>query len=159
MGRLLGRSAKHRNLELFWTWSPIGMLYAHFLQIWMAYIQKVAPHLVYCAISLPPIHNTLFFSSSLLHWISAATTCICIGMPPFPTQESVNGTSFSSLVTGSTSHKLVTSEVSRILWLYYNDSVSVLLSSSVCSLTHSWSRGHCFSFVHAMSCSSSHLIL
>lgn len=31
--------------------------------------------------------------------------------------------SFSSLVTGSRSHKLVTSEVSRILWYYYNDSV------------------------------------
>ena len=29
----------------------------------------------------------------------------------------------SSLVTGSTSHKLVTSDVSRILWRYYNDSV------------------------------------
>ncbi|KAF8797952.1 phosphatidylinositol synthase [Phlegmacium glaucopus] len=29
---------------------------------------------------------------------------------------------YSSLVTGSTSHKLVTSEVSRILWMYYNDS-------------------------------------
>lgn len=29
---------------------------------------------------------------------------------------------YSSLVTGSRSHKLVTSEVSRILWLYYNDS-------------------------------------
>ncbi|KAF4614545.1 hypothetical protein D9613_002986 [Agrocybe pediades] len=29
---------------------------------------------------------------------------------------------YSSLVTGSTSHKLVTSDVSRILWLYYNDS-------------------------------------
>jgi len=32
---------------------------------------------------------------------------------------------FSSLVTGSRSHKLVTSEVSRILWYYYNDSVSL----------------------------------
>jgi hypothetical protein len=30
---------------------------------------------------------------------------------------------FSSLVTGSRSHKLVTSDVSRILWYYYNDSV------------------------------------
>jgi len=30
----------------------------------------------------------------------------------------------SSLVTGSRSHKLVTSDVSHILWLYYNDSVS-----------------------------------
>jgi hypothetical protein len=29
----------------------------------------------------------------------------------------------SSLVTGSKSHKLVTSEVSRILWFYYNDPV------------------------------------
>ncbi|KAJ3513652.1 hypothetical protein NLJ89_g2830 [Agrocybe chaxingu] len=28
---------------------------------------------------------------------------------------------YSSLVTGSTSHKLVTSDVSRILWMYYND--------------------------------------
>ena len=33
---------------------------------------------------------------------------------------------FSSLVTGSTSHKLVTSDVSRILWMYYNDSVRVI---------------------------------
>jgi len=29
---------------------------------------------------------------------------------------------YSSLATGSTSHKLVTSDVSRILWMYYNDS-------------------------------------
>ncbi|KAF9456773.1 CDP-diacylglycerol-inositol 3-phosphatidyltransferase [Collybia nuda] len=29
---------------------------------------------------------------------------------------------YSSLVTGSRSHKLVTSDVSHILWLYYNDS-------------------------------------
>ncbi|KAF8163228.1 CDP-diacylglycerol-inositol 3-phosphatidyltransferase [Crassisporium funariophilum] len=29
---------------------------------------------------------------------------------------------YSSLVTGSTSHKTVTSDVSRILWFYYNDS-------------------------------------
>jgi len=29
---------------------------------------------------------------------------------------------YSSLATGSRSHKLVTSDVSRILWLYYNDS-------------------------------------
>ncbi|CDZ97046.1 mitochondrial carrier [Phaffia rhodozyma] len=28
---------------------------------------------------------------------------------------------YSSLATGSTSHKLVTADVSRILWLYYND--------------------------------------
>jgi CDP-diacylglycerol--inositol 3-phosphatidyltransferase len=31
---------------------------------------------------------------------------------------------YSSLLTGAASHKLVTSEVSRILWYYYNDSVS-----------------------------------
>jgi len=34
---------------------------------------------------------------------------------------------YSSLVTGSTSHKLVTSDVSRILWLYYNDSRTLFL--------------------------------
>ena len=36
---------------------------------------------------------------------------------------------FSSLVTGSRSHKLVTSDVSRILWYYYNDSVRTLRMS------------------------------
>ena len=36
---------------------------------------------------------------------------------------------YSSLVTGSTSHKLVTSDVSRILWMYYNDPVSSVTSS------------------------------
>ena len=36
----------------------------------------------------------------------------------------------SSLVTGSRSHKLVTSDVSRILWYYYNDSVSVFFESN-----------------------------
>jgi hypothetical protein len=35
----------------------------------------------------------------------------------------------SSLVTGSRSHKLVTSDVSRILWYYYNDSVRTLSTS------------------------------
>jgi len=34
---------------------------------------------------------------------------------------------YSSLVTGSTSHKLVTSDVSRILWLYYNDPTTLFL--------------------------------
>ncbi|KAG5646664.1 hypothetical protein DXG03_002654 [Asterophora parasitica] len=34
---------------------------------------------------------------------------------------------YSSLVTGARSHKLVTSDVSRILWLYYNDSRTLFL--------------------------------
>ncbi|TFK76525.1 phosphatidylinositol synthase [Pluteus cervinus] len=34
---------------------------------------------------------------------------------------------YSSLATGSRSHKLVTSDVSRILWLYYNDSRTLFL--------------------------------
>ena len=33
-----------------------------------------------------------------------------------------------SLVTGSSSHKAVTSDVSRILWYYYNDSVRLQTS-------------------------------
>lgn len=32
---------------------------------------------------------------------------------------------FRSLTTGSSSHKTVTSDVSRILWYYYNDSVGI----------------------------------
>ncbi|KAB5596502.1 CDP-diacylglycerol--inositol 3-phosphatidyltransferase [Ceratobasidium theobromae] len=34
---------------------------------------------------------------------------------------------YSSLVTGSKSHKAVTSEVSRILWYYYNDSLTLFI--------------------------------
>jgi len=34
---------------------------------------------------------------------------------------------YSSLVTGSKSHKLVTSDVSRILWFYYNDPKTLFL--------------------------------
>ncbi|KAL5529241.1 hypothetical protein ACEPAG_5226 [Sanghuangporus baumii] len=34
---------------------------------------------------------------------------------------------YSSLVTGSRSHKLVTSDVSRILWYYYNDSTTLFI--------------------------------
>ena len=69
---------------------------------------------------------------------------------------------YSSLVTGSTSHKLVTSDVSRILWMYYNDPVSsvvvsregriiiiiIILSSELCS-----------SYVPETNCSSCHSIL
>ncbi|KAI6036113.1 phosphatidylinositol synthase, partial [Pisolithus microcarpus] len=38
---------------------------------------------------------------------------------------------YSSLVTGSRSHKLVTSDVSRILWYYYNDSWNELFFVSL----------------------------
>jgi len=34
---------------------------------------------------------------------------------------------YSSLVTGSSSHKTVTSDVSRILWLYYNNSTTLFV--------------------------------
>ncbi|KAK0503170.1 phosphatidylinositol synthase [Armillaria luteobubalina] len=34
---------------------------------------------------------------------------------------------YSSIITGSSSHKLVTSDVSRILWLYYNDRRTLFL--------------------------------
>ena len=33
---------------------------------------------------------------------------------------------YASLVTGATSHKLVQSDVSKILWLYYNNRVSFI---------------------------------
>ncbi|KAI9632844.1 CDP-alcohol phosphatidyltransferase-domain-containing protein [Dioszegia hungarica] len=34
---------------------------------------------------------------------------------------------YSSLATGSTSHKTVTSDVSRILWLYYNNKITLFI--------------------------------
>jgi CDP-diacylglycerol--inositol 3-phosphatidyltransferase len=37
-----------------------------------------------------------------------------------------NSVDIRSLTTGSASHKTVTQDVSRILWYYYNDSVSIL---------------------------------
>lgn len=49
---------------------------------------------------------------------------------------------YSSLVTGSSSHKSVGADVSRILWYYYNDSVRNLLTSA-----------RYLSFVLAMNCS------
>ena len=64
----------------------------------------------------------------------------------------------SSLVTGSTSHKLVTSDVSRILSLYYNDSVrppfTVFLLILICFVVSA-----CYSFsAPATSCSLSRYI-
>ena len=59
----------------------------------------------------------------------------------------------SSLVTGSTSHKLVTSDVSRILWMYYNDSVrltAVLVDKMNANLDNN--SGHSFSSALGMSC-------
>ncbi|KAG8685995.1 CDP-diacylglycerol-inositol 3-phosphatidyltransferase [Ceratobasidium sp. 394] len=62
---------------------------------------------------------TLDFSSHYMHMYRLASThsaeLLCFPNPPL----------FSSLVTGSKSHKAVTSEVSRILWYYYNNSVSI----------------------------------
>ena len=40
-------------------------------------------------------------------------------------QLTVYSASRSSLATGAKSHKLVKSDVSRILWYYYNDPVSL----------------------------------
>ena len=55
---------------------------------------------------------TLDFSSHYIHMYS------CVSLPRQRLLADVR-----SLVTGSSSHKAVTSDVSRILWLYYNDSV------------------------------------
>lgn len=63
-------------------------------------------------------------SSSLSHSTLAAIICICTGAASLPSILYVSLTPpRSSLVTGAKSHKLVTSEVSRILWFYYNDPV------------------------------------
>ena len=89
------------------------------------------PRAVCSAISPQRIHNTRSSSSSLSRSTLAAITCICTGTR-FLLSSVRLGLTYpcSSLVTGSKSHKLVTSDVSRILWFYYND--------PVCSSHLSW---------------------
>jgi hypothetical protein len=41
---------------------------------------------------------------------------------------------FRSLATGSTSHKTVKSDVSRILWYYYNDNVGLSYDLALCAI-------------------------
>lgn len=82
------------------------------------------PQAAYYVISLQHIHNMRLFSNSLSRSTSAVTTCTCTGTR-FRLSSVYTGLIHprSSLVTGSKSHKLVTSDVSRILWFYYNDPV------------------------------------
>jgi len=90
-------------------------------------------------ISLRCTRNMRSSSSFLSHWTLAATTCTCTGTS-FRLSSACLGLILlrSSLVTGSKSHKLVTSEVSRILWFYYNDPVrsSYLSWAPFSPLTH-----------------------
>ena len=82
------------------------------------------PRAVYFVISPRRIPNMRSSSSSSSLSTLAAITCTCIGTrsgPYSPHLDLIRPR--SSLVTGSKSHKLVTSDVSRILWLYYNDPV------------------------------------
>ena len=90
---------------------------------------KDAPPHVFFAIS-PLLTQALQFCfnfSSRL--ISPATTCTCIGNHHKPYFSAcIAYVSFhSSLVTGSRNHKLVKSNVSRILSYYYNDSVRITI--------------------------------
>lgn len=84
-----------------------------------------AQHLLFCAIYLPHTQVMLWCSSSSLPLILAVTTCTCTGMSMLLNLATRDLTPFaSSLITGSRSHKSVTSDVSRILSLYY-DPVSI----------------------------------
>jgi len=78
-----------------------------------------------CSVIFPRhIHNMRSSSNSLSRSTLAAITCTCTGTHSWFSSLCLSLTRpRSSLVTGSTSHKLVTSDVSRILWLYYNDPV------------------------------------
>jgi len=82
------------------------------------------PQAAYYVISLQHIHNMRLSSNSLSRSTSAVTTCTCTGTRFWPSSVCTGLIHpRSSLVTGSKSHKLVTSDVSRILWFYYNDPV------------------------------------
>lgn len=97
---------------------------AHRCQAFIVYRPADArPHV--CYVTYPPHTRVMQSSSSSSSpWTSPAITCTCTGvlyavLCPLHLMPHDD----SSLLTGSRSHKLVTSDVSRILWYYYNDSV------------------------------------
>lgn len=95
-----------------------------------------------CFASWQQLTQTTLSSSKVSSlWISVVTTFTCTGeilSLPFSFLESLLLTHLpsicfhlvfpllSSLLSGSESHKKVTATQSRILWYYYNDSVSLL---------------------------------
>lgn len=126
-GKLPASWDKRQNLELFWIWSQTGLSLFHFgcgcsgssrnecrctTSCLLCYLSIAYPNY---AIGFQFL-IALDFSSHYMH-MYRQVIWECWGW-----SGSIN-TLFSSLVTGSRSHKLVTSDVSHILWLYYNDSV------------------------------------
>jgi hypothetical protein len=135
-----GISARRQNSAQCWTWSLTGVfLLSPHLSSRLPIL--ILPRILWSGSSIPTNRATtscllcylssaypqralifqfliaLDFSSHYMHMYRYYhfPTCLFIHM---------NLTcSRSSLVTGSKSHKLVTSDVSRILWFYYNDPV------------------------------------
>jgi hypothetical protein len=125
MGRLLGHLGKLQNLVLFWTWLPIGKHCTHTTCICSLYPESCTTSCLLCYLSSAYPQYAIFFQLLIAldfssHYMHMYRYCV------FPYLPNEDEHSFSSLVTGSTSHKLVTSDVSRILWMYYNDSVRVV---------------------------------
>ena len=67
-----------------------------------------------------PVHYRARFRQSLYAYVQ-----VCLSMYRFGAAKGTEARD-SSLVTGSTSHKIVRNDVSRILWWYYNDNVRPL---------------------------------
>ena len=134
MDTLPGISARRQSSAPYLIWSLIGVsfrptfrqrvLILRILIVRMFNTTTVQLQAVYYVISPRRIHNMRSSSSSLSPSTSVAITCTCTGTR-FWLPSTRLGLTYprSSLITGSKSHKLVTSDVSRILWFYYNDPV------------------------------------
>ena len=120
-----GISARRQSSAPSLTWSLIGVFGLRLVSDGFDFDTTTGQPQAACyVISLRPIHNMRSSSNSLSRLTSAVTTCTCTGTR-FRLSSVCLGLIHpcSSLVTGSKSHKLVTSDVSRILWFYYNDPV------------------------------------
>jgi CDP-diacylglycerol--inositol 3-phosphatidyltransferase len=107
----------------------LDMVTDRFLSFSLPYVEGSCPSSdvplpASCVTSRQHIHGWPGYSSSSSPWISAVTICICTGPYPCLSASGTTQVPFSSLVTGSSSHKRVRSDVSRIMSLYY-DSVRI----------------------------------
>lgn len=144
MVKLHAPGGRHPSLVLFWTWLLTGSSSILLQSPPRLTSTTAARPLVYYAILLSHIPLGQSYSNFLSPWISAVIICTCIGTPVWACAATpLLIPPISSLATGSANHKKVTSDVSRILWLYYNDPVSLKITFS-CLTMLTLASGHCF---------------
>lgn len=132
-------SIRHQSSVLFWIWSPTGACFicarVCSLTETESRFHRCTTSCLLCYLSSAyPKYATVFqflisldFSSHYMHMYRCEAD--------FRATSAHANPSFSSLVTGSRSHKLVTSDVSRILSMYYNP-VSQHYARPTHTLTH-----------------------